>query len=360
MRVAFVNSTRIWSGVKTWMLEFGTELRSLGDEVSFFASDPRFCQELERLGHAAYPVRFGFDYNPATIGRFWRAFRRLRIEVACMNLQKELRSAGIAACLLGIPVIHRVGLPGDLSAKWDQRLAQRLIVDRILVTSRIMREDILRRWPFVAAHRIEAIHNGKAVTGAPHLRMNRPVRFVMTSRLEPDKRHGDLLWALKQLLEEGIGEFTVDLFGEGALRSELERRIGELGLRERVHMRGFSRDLERLLPGFDFGVLTSHYESLANAVLEYLSAGLPVIATATGGIPEMVFPEQNGYLFQAGDATALTIFLKAAVTMNDEEYARLSANAIRTIHEQFHRTAQARRLHDFCVRLAARRDSAGE
>src|SRR3990170_1126059 len=121
MRVAFVNSTRIWSGVKTWMLEFGTELRGLGDEVHYFAGDARFVEELRRRGHHAERLRFGFDYHPATIARFWRAFRRLGMEIACLNIHKELRTAGIAARLLGIPVVHRVGLPGDITGKWDQR-----------------------------------------------------------------------------------------------------------------------------------------------------------------------------------------------------------------------------------------------
>ena len=103
MKIAFVNATTIWSGVKTWMLEFGSELRSLGDQVFYIVSDPRFETELRRRGHDVVLLRFGADYSPVTIGRCRRLFRAHGTQVTCMNIQKELRTAGIAARLLGLP-----------------------------------------------------------------------------------------------------------------------------------------------------------------------------------------------------------------------------------------------------------------
>lgn len=347
MNIAFVISTKIWSGVKTWMLEFGGELARQGDRVHYFASDPRFLQELEGQGASVHALKFGADYNPRTVLYFWRKFGALEIDIACMNIQKELRTAGIAARLRRIPVIHRVGLPGDITAKWDQRLTRRWIVTRMLVPSEVMREEILQVHPFVTPGQVACIHNGKRIVGPPKTEKGDPVRFAISSRLDPDKRHEDLLAALKRLLDEGIANFRLDIYGEGSRREEIERTIRQTGLESRVRLAGFSRDLPALLPGYDFAVLVSGREGLPNTVLEYLAAGLPVVASDTGGTREAVEDGTNGFLFSPGDVGRLTELLKTCIALPAPRYAELSANAQRRIAERFERSTQARRLHDF-------------
>jgi glycosyltransferase involved in cell wall biosynthesis len=347
MRVAFVNSTRIWSGVKTWMLEFGTELRRLGDTVHYFAIDSRFVEELLREGHSAERLPFGLDYNPRTVLRFWWAFRRLGIQVACMNIQKELRSAGIAARLLGIPVVHRVGLPGDLTGKWDRRLTHRLIVSRILVPSHAMRADLLARCPFIAPDDVYVIPNGKRLTGRAKVRIGRPVRFVMASRLEPGKRHEDVLAVLATLREPGMPPFALDIFGEGRMAEPLGRQIAALGLAGHVRLLGFSRELRRLLPEYDIGLLASENEGLPNTALEFLAAGLPVLATDAGGTAEAVRPGRDGWLYSAGDREALRAKLRECLALSDARYAEMSAAAIARMSQEFDPARLALRLHEF-------------
>jgi len=354
MNIAFVSSVRLWGGVKTWMLEFGEELRRLGDGVFYFANEARLIERARAAGFHAERLRFGFDYNPATVLWFRRRFRALGIDLGVMNVQKELRTAGIAARLAGIPVVHRVGLPGDFTTKWDQRFAHRFLVARVLVTSSNMREDILARVPFIRPDKIAYVHNGRRPTAPPRTAPHRPVRFVITSRLERHKGHHDLLAALARVKAAEGPAFRCDVFSEGALRDELAARIVALGLSGEVTLRGFSANLAAELGGYDFGVLTSDYESLANTVLEYLAAALPSVTTNTGGVPEMVRDGHNGYLFAPGDVDALTGHLRRCVTLPDADYARLAANAHRTITEDFDLERQARRLQAFFREVAGR------
>ena len=104
---------------------------------------------------------------------------------------------------------------------------------------------------------------------------------------------------------------------------------------------------------YDFGVLTSTYESLANTVLEYLAAGLPAVATDTGGIPEMLHEGKNGFAFDPGDVDKLTGLMGRCIDMEREEFAGLSRNAINEIAEHFHRGRQAQKFHDYCMTLVA-------
>ena len=358
MRIAFVNSTRIWSGVKTWMLEFGAELEKLGDMPAYFGSDARFLDEARQAGHPAFPRAFGCDYHPGTIAWFHGRFRALKIDVACLNIQKELRTAGIAARLLGIPVVHRVGLAGDLNGKWDQRLTHRMLVDRILVTSRTMREELLAACRWIAPEAVHAIPNGKRITGQARKAKGSPVRFVIASRLDAPKRHEDLLQALSALAGAEWPEWRLDIFGEGKRKDELAALTVQLGIAPRVRFLGFNRALPSRLEEYDFGLLTSANEGFPNTVLEYLAAGLPAIATDTGGTAEVLRPGQNGLLYQPGDVSTLRQHLRDALTLPDSRYAAWSAAALAIMEKEFDPRHLAESLHRFFAEAVHERHSA--
>ena len=100
---------------------------------------------------------------------------------------------------------------------------------------------------------------------------------------------------------------TLLVAGEGDERAALERRTAELGLAGRVRFLG-PQPRERVLELFraaDAAVLSSSWENFPHAVVEALAAGTPVLATATGGVAEVVRDGENGLLVPAGDADAL-------------------------------------------------------
>src|SRR4029077_19979711 len=95
------------------------------------------------------------------------------------------------------------------------------------------------------------------------------------------------------------------LFGDGPLREALARQVRNHGLEHRFVLAGHRTDLDALLPFLDLLVLPSYTEGLPNVVLEAFAAGVPVVATAVGGTPEVVEDGVNGYLVAAGDPEAL-------------------------------------------------------
>src|SRR5439155_6738364 len=92
---------------------------------------------------------------------------------------------------------------------------------------------------------------------------------------------------------------------DGSERLFLERRIAELGLEDAVELLGTRYDVPAILARADAACLPSLAEGLPNAVMEAMAAGLPVVATAVGGTPELVIPGETGLLAPPGAAAEL-------------------------------------------------------
>ena len=104
-----------------------------------------------------------------------------------------------------------------------------------------------------------------------------------------------------------VGGLELLVLGDGPERARLERQARALGLSDRVRFLGAGTrdDVIRLFRGADVALLTSAWENLPHTLLEALAVGTPVIATAVGGIPEVVRDGENGLLVPAGDIDAI-------------------------------------------------------
>ena len=126
--------------------------------------------------------------------------------------------------------------------------------------------------------------------------------LVFAGRLGPQKALGVALQALVD-----VPDVTLAVAGDGPERSALERRVGELGLDGRVSFLGSvpRAQVLRLFRAADASVLPSAWENFPHTVVEALAVGCPVIATAVGGVPEVVRDGENGLLVPPGDPAAL-------------------------------------------------------
>ena len=127
-------------------------------------------------------------------------------------------------------------------------------------------------------------------------------------RLVPVKGHRFLIDALASLPE--IVHCVI--VGDGPERAALQEQARERGVAARVHFLGHRDDLDRIYPAFGVFCLPSLGEGLPRSVLEAQASGVPVIATAVGGLPEAVCPE-SGILVEPGDPAALAAGLRQAL-----------------------------------------------
>jgi glycosyltransferase involved in cell wall biosynthesis len=124
------------------------------------------------------------------------------------------------------------------------------------------------------------------------------------ARLAPPKDIETLVRAFAQLMGDRPAARLV-LVGDGPRRDDIEALVASLGMEERVVLAGTRRDVAEVLPAFDVLVLSSLHEGLPRAIVEAMASGVPVVATAVGGIPEIVRDEETGLLVPVGDATAM-------------------------------------------------------
>ncbi len=127
---------------------------------------------------------------------------------------------------------------------------------------------------------------------------------LQVAALAPHKSQTDFLNAAA-LLNDGHPHVRFWIAGEGPLRAKLETEHRALGLGERLRFLGFREDVTDLLRAADIFCISSYLEGLGTSILDAMAAGLPVVATRVGGIPEIVEDGKTGLLVPARDPRAL-------------------------------------------------------
>jgi glycosyltransferase involved in cell wall biosynthesis len=273
---------------------------------------------LEEIGEfREFPL--GGSFLTATALRSHLALRRYlraeRIAVAhAFDFYTNLMLLPTAR-LARVPVVigsHRQ--IGDLLTPWQFR-AQAVVLrlcDRVVCNSRAAARALLEQGLPEAKLTIipNAIPDEVFAEAMPALaRRTEGLRVGMIARMNNAvKNHPVFLRAAARLAEKfPTVEFV--LAGDGPLRPGLERMARDLGIADRVLFLGDRRDIPAVFRSLDVSVLPSLSESLPNAVLESMAAGVPVVATRVGGNPEAVVDGETGLLIPPHDEDALVTAL---------------------------------------------------
>lgn len=344
MRIAFVNATRKWGGVKTWCLDMGEALAAQGHDVWIFGRHGAFVDKARRIGLEARAVTFGFDFNPLIILYFLYFFLTRHVDVVVVNVARDLRTAGVAAKLLGRQVVQHVGSGGDFEDHFLVRLLQRLIKPRLLCCSEYVKERICIHVPSMRGQEMYALHPGVRVPDALELEAHDPPVVVATSQLFADKHHEDLLEALTRLMLDGV-PFRAIIAGTGRLAEPLRTKASELGLDDRLTWAGFTSDVPALLRQGDVFVLPTLIEPLGIALEEAMAAGLAPVARGGGGVPE-IWPVACGIYLAPPDAgpEGLEKALRALLTLPRHELLALRRAAWEHARTSFSLPEQAARF----------------
>ena len=260
--------------------------------------------------------------DPAHYFRLWRMLRALRPDVLHTRNLSALEAV-IVGWLAGVPArVHGehgrdvFDLDGS-NARYNRlRRLVRPFVHRYLTVSRDL-QHWLSATVGVEPGRIRQIYNGvDKQRFHPRTDARRELLpehfpadgFVVGSvgRMVGVKDYPTLVRAFIEAARKPGGErLRLVIVGDGGSRDECQRLLDEAGVADRAWLTGERKDIPDLMRSFDLFVLPSLGEGISNTILEAMSCGLPVVATAVGGTPELVEEGVNGQLFLPGDVAAL-------------------------------------------------------
>jgi glycosyltransferase involved in cell wall biosynthesis len=201
--------------------------------------------------------------------------------------------------------------------------------NKVIVPSQYLANWVVK-WG-VPTEKIAVIYNAVEIPDKVEplsIPLKTPVKAVTVGRLVPWKQVDGLIEALNEISELGLV-----VVGDGPERPRLERIAQELGVSGRVYFAGqrSKKETLSLMAACDLFVLNSTYEGLPHTVLEAMALGLPVIATAVGGTPEVVRDGETGLLIHSGNR-ALEKTLYALVT-DEKTRRRLGEKAKKWVRE---------------------------
>lgn len=134
------------------------------------------------------------------------------------------------------------------------------------------------------------------------------IRIVMVGSLIETKGHFEMIEAIRRLPPSAKEKITVDIFGDGRKRyvDEIKKRVIKYGLSDVINLRGYCYDISSELVNYDIGLNCSRAEAFGRVTVEYMMAGLMVIASDTGANGEIIENESNGILYKQGSPEALS------------------------------------------------------
>lgn len=316
MRILHTESSQHLGGQELRVLMEMEELTAHGVS-SVLAARPgtKILDEALRRGLKVHAVHMRGSVDPIAVGRFLWILRRERIDLVSAHGSKDGWSAGVAARLLGLPVVRCRHVANPIRKHFFGRMVYGWLCDRIVTTSESIKAGMVERG--VPAEKIVSVPTGVDATrfhpgvekGAfrSELSLGAETRLVgMITVLRGDKGPDVFLSAAERIASQR-SDIVFVLVGDGWMRGRLETSLESSSYRDRILMTGFRRDIPRIMADLDVLVLSARIpEGVPQTILQAHAMEVPVVASDVGGINEVAIPGETALGIQAGDAESLT------------------------------------------------------
>jgi glycosyltransferase involved in cell wall biosynthesis len=305
------------------------------DERGVFADDvePAGCRVV------VLPRKRGWDLGG--IFRLARFFRNEGITVVHTHSLDPMFYGGLAAWLTGVPTrIHTQHNIWLTTYGWKEQLkfflASKIFTKIVAVSEETQRGmqpyhiPALRRLTILNGIDVERFSQPRPT---PSLRTSKPFVIGTVARLSPEKGVHRLLEAFARL-HAAYTHVQLHVIGDGPERVRLETQAAQLGIASFVTFFGYQKHVEAFLPALDLFVLPSLTEGIPLALLEAMAARVAVVATAVGGMPEVVVHRESGLLVPPNDPAALQKAIVELMTQ-PQERLRMAEKGSKRIRERF-------------------------
>lgn len=304
-------------------------------------------KDLENSNVHATVIHKKFPFDVSFFYRLVRKLAKMKPDVVhCRNGIPAISYGVLATRFARIPVIcsihGRTHYIRQNIKTWLWFRIMRLSQTIITVTEGIGEE--VSRYGNIPRDKVKAIYNGIDLTGQAPAPSRENLRkesgfsrddFLIgtVGNLRAIKGQKYLVQAMPEILAK-IGRAKVVLIGSGEEQENLQKLAAQLHISDKIKFLGYRENAGRLIGMFDVFVLPSLSEGFPNVLLEAIVAGVPVVATNAGGIPEIVRHGKEALLVNPADATGLAAAI-IRLAENSALRETLSANALRRVKDQF-------------------------
>lgn len=325
-----------------------------------------FLDEARRAGFEATELHHNAPRLAACVGEVADELRRRGADVLCVSGYKPDLVGWRAARRAGVPVVAIAH--GWTAATLKVRCNE--LIDRVVLrwmdavvcvsaaqAARVRRALVPQRKVVIIPNAIAAeafAPPDPAYRSALLKLFPTPPRQIVgaAGRLSPEKNFALFVDAAARVAAQ-CPDVGFVVFGDGPLRDSLLERIAGLGLTDRFVLAGFRTDLGKYLPHLDLAVLSSTTEGLPVILLEAFAAGVPMVATAVGGVPEVLEDGRSGYLVRSGDVAALAGRI-VDVLRDDDARRAMGRHAQAHVQAHFSFEQQARQYQELFARVTGK------
>jgi glycosyltransferase involved in cell wall biosynthesis len=326
MKIVYLITKSNWGGAQRYVYDLATSFNSKGcDILVAFGGGGELKRRLDDSDIRTYSI--------ASLARDVSLFKELRVikelyglikkekpDVLHLNSSKAAGMGALVGRVLGVPCI--VSTMHGAPFREDRNfLSKKLIYfftwvtcilsHKVITVNKLDEADIGAM--FFMKKKVTTVYLGLVYEPLPPrvLPKERTVRIVTVGELVKNKGHMYGLHAMELLKQKGV-HFSYSIIGEGEDRKKIEEFIAMKKLEDVVSLLGY-QDARLALPNYDIYLLPSVKEGLPYILLEAGKASLPVVATITGGVPEIIRHEETGLLVQPKDVEAMAYALEQMI-----------------------------------------------
>lgn len=330
IKVLFVTHYKELYGANRSLLQMILELREKGVDPtvmlpSYGNASPgnNLAAELEKMEipYIETPIRFDKhgDWKKVLANYIISIFYKKKAYLAIKGIDFDLVHSNSSVISVGAYIADKLNVPhiwhirefGDLDyglktpfGRWFQRILYRGKNTFIAISKKV--KEYYQ--PYIGNQDIRLIYNGIAPFQLNRSATGDKVEFCIVGLIQAQKGHEELLEAAKVLVSlRGIKNFHINIIGGGyqPCVDHISECIRKMELTEYVSMLGRRSDVTDLLAKMDVGIMASSHEAFGRVTVEYMMAGLPVIASDGGANTEIVKDHETGLIYQSGDSLSL-------------------------------------------------------
>jgi len=342
---------------------FDVRLASLNPEGSLRSQ----ADALELAEIPSFPLNSFYDRNALVqLRRLMSFMRRSHIDVVHTHDFYTNVFGMAAASFARIPVRIASMRETDGMRTAAQKSAQQFafsMAQHLVANSEAVRRKLI--YQGVKSSKITTVYNGLDTERMPQTsradalaQLGLPNEFATSGRgivsIVANMRHEvkdyPMFLRAAQRVAQAVPDVAFLLAGEGELTAQLQVLTRQLGIEQRTYFLGRCEKVGALLQISDVCVLSSKAEGFSNAILEYMAAGKPVVATNVGGAAEAIVEAETGYLVESGNDEMMA--QRIVSLLGEPEKARvMGEKGRRIVEEKFSSAAQLRRTEELYERL---------